>query len=579
MKQIISFVLLLSLFVPTLSDAASANFQFNRNLKKGDTVDPDVKYLQQVLNSKAETRVAETGSGSNQQLSAYFGAKTQDGVMRFQNLYKSEILDPAGLSMANGAVGPLTRKKLNEVLGQLSNTQLVYIPFTSKGNVDSTSSISTSRVLDGNSSGSTAATTLFPAPASQKSISNNLPDGYIKITGLSSYKAVPGQVISIFGQGFSAESNIVIVGSINAGAFNSQDKATRITFTVPKVQKSGLYQIAVNNYFGTINSGNITLAIESDVSQVVDTSTGTTALQNNGETALVSVTPKTSKNINDVITLTGANFTSQNTIQTNLGNFNVPSNDGKTIQFLAGSLPYYQKAFSLYKGKSINVLIRVNNENGLSEQLTHTIQFPNSSNPTVNSTSQNIDSTLINSNTATSSTSYSQGLTPQGNTEDDARIAQYVASFNARNSNNETNIPQTQQTSTSTKSNTGTAVAVAAGAVAAGAAVSAAGTGAASLAISPFFGGRIAAVTPCTCTGSLLLTVCDYTQNRPMLLMYVPGVSSIKANYNLTPGAATIGGFTRVPSMCWMAGPTLCNLYSYAEGTVDFIRGIGTSGV
>jgi hypothetical protein len=576
MKQIISFALILALITPTLSEAAGVNFQFNRNLKKGDTVDPDVKYLQQVLNSKPDTRVAETGSGSNQQLSAYFGVKTKDAVIRFQTLYKSDILDPAGLTVANGAVGPLTRKKLNEKLGQLSATELVYVPYGTKG--DTANAVSTNRVLDGNSTGSVT-TTLFPAPITQKSASNNLPDGYIQITSLSSYKAVPGQVVSVFGQGFADESNVVYVGGINVGAFYAQDKATRITFTVPKVAKSGLYQIAIDNYFGTINSGNITLAIESDIPQVSTTADTSSTIVNNGQTALTGVSPKTSKNVNDVITLSGFNFTSQNTIQTNLGNFSASSEDGKTIQFLAGSLPFYQKALDLYKGKSVNVLIRVNNENGLSEQVTHVLQLPNSSNPTINSSSQGVDTSLAN-NTATSSSSYttynpyaSSTITAQGNTQADNSLANYVNSFGNTNNNQNANQNQ-QQTTASSSSSSGSAAALAAG-VALGVGAGAA----AGLVAAPFFGGKIISVLPCTCTGSLLLTIFDYSQKRPMYLMYLPGVSSIKANYNLTPGASTMGGFTRATSMCWMAGPTVCTLYSYAEGTVDFIRGIGTSGV
>lgn len=580
MKQIISLALILALITPIVSDAANVNFQFNKNLKKGDTVDPDVKYLQQVLNSRSETRVAETGSGSNQQLTAYFGDKTKDAVIRFQNMYKSEILEPAGITTANGAVGPLTRKKLNEIMGQLSNTELIYVPYAAKGDIST--SASTNRVLDGNSTGLVTSTTLFPAPVTKKSNSNNLPDGYIKITSLSSYKAVPGQVVSIFGQGFADESNVVYVGGINVGAFFAQDKATRITFTVPKVTKSGLYQIAVDNYFGTINSGSINLAIESDLPQT-NTTAGASTVQNNGQVALTSVNPKTSKNVNDIITLTGFNFTSQNTIQTNLGNFNVSSDDGKNIQFLAGSLPFYQKALNLYKGKSVNVLIRVSNENGVSEQLTHVLQIPNSSSPTINSSSQGTENSLVVA-TTTPSSSYepynpyaSSTITAQGNTPADSSLANYVNSFGNSNSGT-SNTTQNQQQASSGSSSSNAGTAVAAGALAAGLAAGA-GAGAAGLVAAPFFGGKITAVLPCTCTGSLLLTIFDYAQKRPMYLMYLPGVSSIKPYYNLTPGASTMGGFTRVTSMCWMAGPTVCTLYSYAEGTVDFIRGIGTSGI
>jgi hypothetical protein len=56
---------------------------------------------------------------------------------------------------------------------------------------------------------------------------------------------------------------------------------------------------------------------------------------------------------------------------------------------MISELPYYLEAFKKYKGQSINVLIKIRNENGLSkEQLVHVINFPNTDSPTINTTAQ-----------------------------------------------------------------------------------------------------------------------------------------------------------------------------------------------
>ncbi len=91
-------------------------FQFGKNLKVGQTISPDIMYLQRFLNLSPTTQIAETGAGSNSQLTNYFGLKTKDAVMRFQNIYKSEVLTPAGLTMPTGNVGEYTRKKINALL-------------------------------------------------------------------------------------------------------------------------------------------------------------------------------------------------------------------------------------------------------------------------------------------------------------------------------------------------------------------------------------------------------------------------------------------------------------------------------
>ncbi|MES2223997.1 MAG: peptidoglycan-binding domain-containing protein [Patescibacteria group bacterium] len=115
-------ILAISLFTISLGGFAKAasiipqGFLFQQNIKMGATLVPDVSYLQNFLNQNSITRVADTGPGSDGELTNYFGQKTLDAVMRFQNLYSSEILIPAGITVPTGFFGENTRKKINALL-------------------------------------------------------------------------------------------------------------------------------------------------------------------------------------------------------------------------------------------------------------------------------------------------------------------------------------------------------------------------------------------------------------------------------------------------------------------------------
>jgi len=94
-----------------------SNYTFDTNLRYG-TSSNAVKYLQIVLNVDPDTIVSTTGWGSPSQESMYFGSKTKQSVIKFQEKYASEVLSSWNISNGTGYVGTSTRKKINQLLKQ-----------------------------------------------------------------------------------------------------------------------------------------------------------------------------------------------------------------------------------------------------------------------------------------------------------------------------------------------------------------------------------------------------------------------------------------------------------------------------
>ena len=83
------------------------SFQFKTRLEIGSK-GKEVEELQKCLAKDPE--VYPEG-----EITGYFGNKTKAAVIRFQEKYKKEILEPWGYKKGTGTVGKTTRKKLNEI--------------------------------------------------------------------------------------------------------------------------------------------------------------------------------------------------------------------------------------------------------------------------------------------------------------------------------------------------------------------------------------------------------------------------------------------------------------------------------
>ena len=163
-----------------ISESTSADFQFIKDLKRGD-FSSDVKALQQILNYDPETQVALEGPGSPENETLFFGTLTKNAVIRFQNKYKSEVLIPVGLKSGTGFVGSMTRNKLNEIVSKTTIPAQFLLPSSPSQNLPGSTQ-----------NGSTASS------ASEPPI----------IKSFSEDNVIPGQVFEIYGSGLSQGSSI-----------------------------------------------------------------------------------------------------------------------------------------------------------------------------------------------------------------------------------------------------------------------------------------------------------------------------------------------------------------------------------
>lgn len=79
---------------------------FTRSLKIGMSGE-DVRVLQQFLNDEG-FEVSASGAGAPGLESMYFGDKTKQALIKYQNFYRADILTPVGLSVGTGYFGPST---------------------------------------------------------------------------------------------------------------------------------------------------------------------------------------------------------------------------------------------------------------------------------------------------------------------------------------------------------------------------------------------------------------------------------------------------------------------------------------
>jgi len=115
MKQlIVVFYVAVFVLVGVIPWQVHGSVSIDTNLSLGSHGE-QVRLLQVVLNTDPDTLLAEHGPGSPGQETMYFGPLTHNAVIRFQEKYRTSILNPIGLHKGTGYVGTQTRSMIRQL--------------------------------------------------------------------------------------------------------------------------------------------------------------------------------------------------------------------------------------------------------------------------------------------------------------------------------------------------------------------------------------------------------------------------------------------------------------------------------
>lgn len=321
------FVWMLSGLIFSFVSAENGNKMlfFNKNLKIGDK-NEDIRELQKILNKNTATQVSSLGIGSPGNETDFFGQLTKNAVIRFQELYASDILRPSGLASGTGFVGAATRLKLNS-LSKLSQTNTAV-------------------------SGSSNSSVSYRVISEPEKVA-------VRVYNTSEYQVLPGSTVILTGEGFDSRANTVFLGEARQiPNLSANEEGTKISFVVPKDLPLGKYSISVENSSGTSKNQKF------DISFIVTKSPAKRPMVEN-------ITPSIALYDGEIM-ISGSGFTpSGNGVYSSFGNsLNISSSDGKTLKLKTSSLSEIHRLYEvkgLLKGKSLEGHLYVSNENGISK--------------------------------------------------------------------------------------------------------------------------------------------------------------------------------------------------------------------
>lgn len=317
---IVFFLIFLILYSPFLirHSNAQSGFTFSRNLRIGDSGE-DVRELQKILNSDDKTTVAQIGPGSRGEESNYFGRLTLNAVIRFQNLYKYEIVGNNPSFVGTGYVGPLTRKKLNS--------------FTLLNSSEGT-----------------------PAKQDLTGQASNLTTPFLEppqILNLSRLEASPGQIVDITGLNFTKSNAVYLNDKKIAENLTSAD-GVHLSLAIPIETEFGQYNLWIENERGNSRS---------QISGNFFTVTSNPRNPPSFDQKEISVGSP-----DETFILSGENFGTKNDVWSSLGNIQNVYSDGRSISLKLGDFPKFAdlaKAFKYLKGQSIDLYFFVKTEAGV----------------------------------------------------------------------------------------------------------------------------------------------------------------------------------------------------------------------
>lgn len=360
-----SFVV--GLGILAISAHAETNFSAISGTLSLGSSGPQITLLQQILNKDPETRVASTGPGSPGQETNLFGSLTRAAVIRFQEKYAADVLSPVGLETGNGRVGAFTRAKLNAVANS-ATPQTTPLPLAAPSSATASAPSAVDFLVKDSekvdifsgdkkmtdvqqkllapinsaiSSGNTASIVLPPITMT------DMPA--VVINSITPTTALPGEKITIMGQGFMANSKVYL-GSDRVVRSPVRDLSGNLTFTVPPAPPQR-YDLVVTA--GTAVSNSKSFVIRDP---------------RNPPIRIDSIAPATTT-YNGTITIIGSGFApTNNTIVTPFQTYTgISSKDGKSMSIVIAPERLKTAADVGNKTSNIPVSVSIVNEYGFSE--------------------------------------------------------------------------------------------------------------------------------------------------------------------------------------------------------------------
>jgi len=321
-------VAILGLFFFIQTDALA--YVFNRNLTIGSEGE-DVRQLQMYLNSNPTTKLANLGVGSPGQETTYFGNLTKTAIIKYQNLFRTEILTPVGLISGTGYFGLSTRTKLNSTeVGQTKTTETKEIQQTK-------------------------------ATPQLAGLSFDFPENHnqLILAFAEPYEGPTGTRITLSGAGF--EKNNTVYFDDQEIEVSSKD-TTSLTFNIPDIPNKK-YAVEVKNSKGKSDTDTFFIVKDPSTKPPI----------------ITSISPK-SGFYGETVEVTGVGFqTKDNEIRTSYGVVpGIPSKDGKTLTFEVSPFPEtpgIQEGIDLNQGVSWEISFYILNDNGVSNRATFTLKF------------------------------------------------------------------------------------------------------------------------------------------------------------------------------------------------------------
>ncbi len=322
-----------------------ATFTFQKNLSKGMTLYPDVVYLKKFLGQDPRTALL-TDPCISTYADGYFDQATKDAVIKFQELYRNEVLTPAGLRTASGVVGQYSRTKINALLRTPAYATIVASPNTTTTTATQVNLQALQGIIDqyfgqvnqtiSNPTVTNTGTTSTTSTVQIASTTNPIVNTYLKLiqerlstnastttatSSLNSYSPIAtttDPIIATYFQGINNTLNNQLattsISTTSTHTLQIPSNNTTVTANNPVITA---YLNSINATLKNLATTSSSTAVGTTTSQISATSTnqGTSTVPSTTRLPrILSASPTVLSNCQQTITIIGENFSPDKTL-------------------------------------------------------------------------------------------------------------------------------------------------------------------------------------------------------------------------------------------------------------------------